>query len=315
MCANFALIPRPVDSFHRHALRLQRPLGLLVTVVALGIALTADAVAAPQITTNQILESTRRAPNARTAPARVPGPIRRDAGTVDTIGQQPEGFGPVFTWNRSDAEILLIAFLNSADSMGIAIVGVKNGDRLIVENAAGIASFSDGNGKIFKGIVAVVAAAAEVGATALEAPEAAPIIQAGATFATEQFGQPSRGKQRDPFGLEGRTLRRCEGGVLITWPTAGGVYDSKGGCVKGPDDTDGVRTDVRRPDHVTDGVFLGRTQRERIIQGDGVLSLVAWDRKFEDNQGSYRLILRLTRSDALPPPPPIERRPPGRTPR
>ena len=26
-----------------------------------------------------------------------------------------------------------------------------------------------------------------------------------------------------------------------------------------PDDTDGVRTDVRRPDHVTDGVIEGTT--------------------------------------------------------
>jgi hypothetical protein len=284
-----------------------RPLGVLAILVALGISLPTVTVAAPQITTDRILERARRAPNARTVPARVPGAIRRDAGTVDTIGQQPEGFGSVFTWNRSDAEILVIAFLNSADNMGIAIVGVKNGDRLIVENASGIASFSDGDGKTIAGIIAVIGAAAEVGATALEVPEAAPIIQAGAAFATQQFGQPSRGKQRDPFGLEGRTLRRCEGGVLITWPTAGGVYDSKGGCVKGPDDRDGIRSDDRRPDHVTDGVFLVRSQRERFVQGDGVLSFVAWDRAFEDNKGTYRLILRLTRSDALPPPGPILR--------
>jgi len=303
MNANSALIPRREYS----GTRLQRSLKLLGTVAALGIALTTNTVAAPQITTDQILERTRRAPNVRITPARVPGLIAKDAGTVDTIGEAPPGFGQVFTWNRADAEIVLIAFLNSADTMGIAIEGVKNGDRLIVESATGIASFSEGNGKLIGGIVSVIAAAAQAGTAVIGAPEAVPIIEAGAAFAKEQFGQPSRGKQRDPFGLEGRTLRRCEGGVLIAFPNAGGVYDSKGGCVKGPDDTDGVRSDDRRPDHVKDAVFLMRNVRERPIEGDGVLSLVAWDRKFEDNQGSYRLILRLTRSDALPPPPPIER--------
>jgi hypothetical protein len=234
-------------------------------------------------------------------PAGVPGVIARDAGTLDTIGEAPPGFGSVFTWNRADAEIMVVVFLNSADPMGIAIVCVKNGDRLIVENATGIASFSEGNGRLIAGIISVVATAAQAGTAIAGAPEAAPIIQAGAAFATQKYGQPSRGKQRDPFGLEGRTLRRCEGGVLIAFPSAGGVYDSKGGCVKGPDDKDGNRSDNRRPNHMTDAVFLIRSVRERIIQGDGVLSLVSWDRKFEDNQGHYRLILRLTRVDALPP--------------
>ena len=317
MSANSALIPRREHSgtdFRRHALavvgkRLQRPLVLLVTVAALGMALTANTVAAPQITTEKILERVQRAPNVRRTPARAPGVIAKDAGTLDTIGEPPPGFGQIFTWNREDAEILLAAFLNSADSMGIAIVGVKDGDRLIVENATGIASFSEGNGKTIAGIVSVIATAAQAGAAIIGAPEAAPIIEAGAAFATQQYGQPSRGKQRDPFGLEGTTLRRCEGGVLIAFPTAGGVYDSKGGCVKGSDDTNGNRSDNRRPDHMTDAVFLMRSVRERPIRGDGVLSLVAWDRKFEDNQGHYRLILRLTRSDALIPDGPILRTP------
>lgn len=305
MNANSALIACPLG-FRLHALepvkrRLQRLVALLVTGVALGIPLSSDTVAAPQRTTDQILERARRAPNARKLPAHAPGQIQREAGTLDTVGDVPAGFGQVFTWNRQDAEIILVAYLNAADDMGIAIVGVKNGDRLIVENATGLASFSDGNGKLIAGIVTVAAVAAQAGAAAIGAPEAGPIIQAGATFATQQFGQPTKGKKRDPFGLEGRTLRRCEGGVLITFPSAGGVYDSNGGCVKGPDDKDGSRFDNRRPNHVTDGFFLVRSQRERMIQSDGVLSLVAWDRKFEDNQGHYRLILRLTRADALPP--------------
>jgi hypothetical protein len=90
---------------------------------------------------------------------------------------------------------------------------------------------------------------------------------------------------------------------------AGGVYDSTGGCVKGPDDTDGKRTDDRRPNHVTDGTFLVRTDRQKRIQSDGVLGLVAWDRAFGDNQGHYRLIFRLVRSDAVPPDPIILLRP------
>lgn len=280
-------------------------LWLLVTVAMLGTALPTNTMAAPQITTDQILERVRRAPNLRTAPARLPGAVAKDAGTIETIGEAPPGFGQVFTWNRSDAEIVLVAFLNSADSMGIAIVGVKDGDRLIVENATGLASFSEGNGKLIGGIISVIAAAGEAGSALAGAPAAIPVIQAGAAFATERFGQPSRGKQRDPFGLEGNKLRRCEGGVLIAFPNAGGVYDSKGGCVKGPDDTNGSRSDNRRPDHMNGAVFLIRSVRERRMEGDGVLSFVSWDREFDDNQGHYRLILRLTRSDALPPPPPV----------
>jgi len=223
------------------------------------------------------------------------------------VGQAPNGFGQVVFWDRKDAEVMLVCYINSADSLGVAVANVATGDRVIVEMASGMASFTASDGSTAKGIIGVVATAASAGAAALGAPQAAPLIKAAGDFAAAEFGKPSTGKVRDAFGKEKGVLRRCEGGILVCMPEAGGPF-YRADCIKGEDK--GERTDDRLPDHMVNrGAFFpiqgNEPHNTRHAQGDGFLHVIAWDSKFEDNAGFYMVAIRLTRADALPPPPPL----------
>lgn len=234
-----------------------------------------------------------------------------NAGGIIRVGTPPNGFGTVVQWDRADKEILLVAFVNAADDFGVAVAGLRAGDEVKVMSMAGTATFSDSVGKILRGIIAIAAKAGQAYAIAEGVPEAASVIQAGADYATREYlGKPG-GKKRDAYGYDGATLARNEGGVLVCMPEAGGPYYATEG-LRG--ETNGVRSDDRLPNYMKskDGPTLGgffpvrpendpvppnRPQNTRIAQKDGVLHLIAWDKKFDDNAGYYQVILRITRGD------------------
>ena len=107
----------------------------------------------------------RATPANRIAAASSPG------NTVVAVGDAPEGFGKIFTWDRKDDEILLVVFINAADSLGISIDGIRNDDIVEITSAAGIASFSEDKGSpLASSIVGLVA----VGAKAAGGLQASP---------------------------------------------------------------------------------------------------------------------------------------------
>jgi len=236
------------------------------------------------------------------------GPSLRRAHATNTVGNPPSGYGTVITWDRADGEMIVVAYLNAADNLGPAILNLKKGDRVQLLSVDGMASFSDSSGKLVESIVAVATKAADAGAAALGAPQAAPIIEAGGQFASNQFGKASKGDLRDGYGKDpGGTMRRQEGGVLVCMPEAGGLFYSGGffhrdRWVQGDDGGD--RTDNRLPKHMRGtGAFFpvrgNKSQDVRIAKADGILHLVPWDFDFGDNAGFYRVILRITRGDKL----------------
>ncbi len=213
---------------------------------------------------------------------------------VQSIGRSPRGYGKVFQWDRVEKQITLVAYINPADPLGVAVTNLQSGDIVEVTSATGMASFSDGNGRLISSLVGAAATAGGV-----FAPEASPFIRAGERFAKENFAQGNRGKQRDPFGIDNRgKYQKCEGGILISLPSAGGVYYSTEGCLK----ENLPRTDDIKPDHIQHGFFLvrpqnGEDQNWRTINTAGEMYILAWDRKFTDNQGYYMVMLRITQGD------------------
>ena len=213
---------------------------------------------------------------------------------VRSVGRNPRGYGKVYNWGRVEKQITLVAYINPADPLGVAVTNLQSGDIVEITSATGMASFSDGNGRLISSLIGAAATAGGV-----FAPEASPFIRAGEEFAKENFARGNRGKQRDPFGVDNRgKYQKCEGGILISLPSAGGVYYSTEGCLK----EKLARTEDIKPDHVEYGFFLvrpqnGEDQNWRRINNAGEMYILAWDRKFTDNQGYYMVMLRITQGD------------------
>jgi hypothetical protein len=67
---------------------------------------------------------------------------------TEQVGEHPLGFGKGFVWDRKDAEILLCLFINAADAFGVSIAGLRAGDVMTVQSAAGLASFTEDTGNL-----------------------------------------------------------------------------------------------------------------------------------------------------------------------
>jgi hypothetical protein len=239
----------------------------------------------------------------------VSGPtgLGKACGDFIAVGQHPDGFGGTVVWNRQEKEVFVVAFVNARDDLGVCIAGLKKGDRIQVTSASGIASFKRGGGPLVQSIAALAGA---VG-TAI-APEAAPAIAAGEKFATSVFGGPTRGMPRDAFGQDPTdgAYEKCEGGICISLPEARGTYYATEGLRN-----HGPRYDHLRPAHVAHGFFPvredlkkmvgflrfetvpGSAERHntRTLTADGDVHIVAWDSNFDDNQGYYKIVMKITR--------------------
>jgi hypothetical protein len=249
-------------------------------------------------------------PPSRTIAARLARPDGHQPRTpIVKAGAAPEGFGQVVDWNPADEELLLQVFLNAADSAGVMITGARPTDTLEFLEADGLASFAEetkyhGIG----GLIAVVAAGANLVADAFNAPEAKGLIRSAEAFAKDQFKEATaNAKVRTPIGEDAESGKRArqEGGVVVRKPGTGRLYysgnsDHEERWIQMP----GTRIPEHYPAHVpTDQVEFLRdkhlTDRRRIMSrkaGDFVL--YPWDSgKFEDNKGFYRLRLHLRRGN------------------
>lgn len=235
-----------------------------------------------------------------------------------TVGDPPPGFGKGFTWDRADNEILLVLFINVADPLGISIDGVQAGDQVQVVTAAGLASFSEDKGnELATSIIGLVAKGVNIVLGAADAPEVKPLIDAAETFAKDQFkATNAKTMIRDPFGVEPTTglKSRRNGGLLVCLPEAGGTYYSgdwnhEDRGIQG----NGVRTDDQLPTHIpVSHVYFpiqGNPQHNTRIMGQsGQMFVLAWDYKFDDNAGFYKVFVKLTKGNGPPPPPPIPKK-------
>jgi hypothetical protein len=219
------------------------------------------------------------------------------------VGEAPAGFGKGFIWDRKDDEILLVAFLNAADDLGISIAGVTRSDMIEIGSASGVASFSKDTGNpTASSIVGLVAVGADAALGATGKGAFVPAVNSAEAIVKDLFkATNARTMRRDPYGVDpGSGLKaREEGGFLVCLPEAGGPFysgDSSHSArwIK----ADGTRTPEHMPNHIPvyQAFFPLRgdnTQNTRQITADGEIYVVPWDWKFDDNAGYYKVFIHI----------------------
>lgn len=233
------------------------------------------------------------------------------------VGDAPEAFGQGFTWGREDNQALLAVYLSASDAAGVTIEGLQASDRIVVTFATGLASFAEDDESLERGLIGLIASGASVAAGLAGYPGAIPFIKKAEEFAQERYRPKDiHTKVRDAFGADPANgfLALQEGGVLVTLPEAGTTYTSgtsENRWIKGkllpqvidaweglayPDS--GARVPENYPDHVKGAFFLrqeeagSQTPHTTFVNG-GVAALKAWDYKFGDNAGYYKIHVRL----------------------
>jgi hypothetical protein len=221
---------------------------------------------------------------------------------VAAVGGQPDGFGTLVPWTGEE-DFAMIAFINTADELGLCVTGIRDGDTYEHVRVRGRASFStDTKNNGIAGLIGVVGVGADIAASYFGAPELVPLINAASEYAQKQFPEsevPS--KRRDGYGEDQHGSKaRAEGGVIVCEPRAQGIYYS--------DDADhqdrwiqpdGTRDESNRPRHIPagDAFFLRKNMERRALHGTGDLFLCAWDGEFPDNAGSYEVHFILRRGN------------------
>ena len=124
----------------------------------------------------------------------------------DVVGTVPEGFGPIFEWDREQfEEVNLSAFINAGDPLGVMITGARAQDRITVTSASGLASFTQAKGSLAVSIIGLVSGVA-AGALIFNGGDkdaAKSILDAVNKFAEREF--ENKGERlliRDAFGIE-----------------------------------------------------------------------------------------------------------------
>jgi hypothetical protein len=219
-------------------------------------------------------------------------------GELVNVGKVPPEFSHQFDWDRKSDEIRLAVYVNAGDPYGVCISNLKKGDTIQVTSARGNCRFSRGDAA--KHIASFLVVASTVAALVIE-PELAPTVEQATRFAKDNLVPSGRGLMRDPFGFDSGTGDYCsdEGGILICFPSAGGIYHMQGGGhVRGSPRN--PRTDNNRPPHIgNNGFFLVRNTKgeldqahnTRTLDRDGEVFLLAWDwaDSYNDNTGYYEV--------------------------
>jgi hypothetical protein len=283
---------------HRESTQLKRVDGRLpikpgtylqVTAPRHGPATLRPAVAALLPTKAKVAQ-----PSLGTGVAASAAPALQVAGT----GNLPAGFGRQVTWVGED-DFAMVAFVNTADDLGLCVSGVRDGDIYQHVAVAGKASFAtDTRNNGIAGLIGVVGAGADLAAGYFGVPEVVPFINAAAKYAQQQFPESQEpAKRRDGYGEDdNHNKERAEGGMAVYCPGYKGIgfsgEDSKYWIKK-----DGTRDDKHLPDHLKpgDAFFLQRTMGPRRLNGTGDLFLCAWDWNFPDNAGFYEVHFILKR--------------------
>jgi hypothetical protein len=234
------------------------------------------------------------------------GPGGPSQSSVVTVGTAPSGYGQQVLWDPSDTTLAVVVYLAAGDDLGVMISGAQPGDQISVISASGISSFSaETKNDDVASIIGLIGSAIAVGASIFVSPGVAPFIEEGAAYAAKMFPESQvQTDKRDPFGVDPSSglKARAEGGVLISLPQAGqnfysGDDDHKERWIKSPGD----RTPGNYPAHIPEGdaFFVSNEwSNQAFATTGGDFIIYPWDWNFDDNNGSYRLDIILTRASA-----------------
>ncbi|OIN59193.1 hypothetical protein [Arsenicibacter rosenii] len=209
------------------------------------------------------------------------------------------------------------ASIPANDDKGITIDNVREGDTVIVYDAAGIASFEKVNMALVKGIVGIANAAVGT-ALVLSQPETAPFVatwNAGVDAIMSAVPDELGDKRRDMYGRDPGTgdYAKNEGGLIVCMPESHGpLYATDDYHLTGDTKNDGRLYKYYSSDTKKMNAFFpcpivndpsnqsssnnGRMQATATT--DGAVHILAFDEKFTDNAGYYNVGLVVVRAAA-----------------
>ena len=199
------------------------------------------------------------------------------------------------------------AEISSTDDSGITVDGIKKGDLVEVLDVSGICSFdSNSLGKKILSVVAIISGTLKAALPLFDFKEVDKRVTAFKTQASEldkELGNAIKGSRRDGYGQDPGTgdYATNEGGLLVCMPKARGVfYATEENHLTGADEKAG-----RLPEHTSANLaehncfFVcrgdGGKHMKRKADQDGVLHIIAFDSKFDDNAGKYEVKFRVSR--------------------
>ncbi len=213
------------------------------------------------------------------------------------------------------------ASIPANDDKGIVIDNVQKDDEILIYNAAGIASFSEVNMALVKGIVGVINAVAD-GAVLLAAPEMAPLVAAftaGVDAIMAAVPDKLGNKRRDAYGLDPGTgdYAKNEGGLVVCMPEShGAIYALDKYHFTGDTKNDGrlykyYSDDAKKvnalfpcpvinnPDNPSSD-DNGRMSATSGQLDRGAINILAFDEDFADNAGCYNVGMIIIRGGNTP---------------
>ena len=252
------------------------------------------------------------APNLWNATA----PMMSDAPPADQreitgeVWVQENEFGPdvALDENAASLNVEVWALIDAVDPYGVTVQGIKVGDTIAVESVSGIAWFSDQS--VSRTVLSTIYSASS------QLIPAGPIQRTMQTIKNQiepedSSNDANRDKARDGYGrrMNGAYAEK-EGGIVICMPSAyGPMYANDNNHFESGAVEHGrfgtymnEETDMRgkcffptRNDRITDQNIVLSSVMENTVDQDGVLHILAFDSRYEDNAGSYQVKFRIIR--------------------
>lgn len=195
--------------------------------------------------------------------------------------------------------------ISSTDRVGLTIDNLKKGDVVHIDSLSGIASFEKSSNKVLAGFVAIAGGILQDGLSLYTTDKAKATNEAigkQTQVLTKELSKEVNGKKRDGYGQDPGSgdFAKGEGGVIMCMPTANGaVYAAPENNLKS-----GAKKNGRLAQYHSDNInrlncwFPSRKDggtKEKVVQSDGPLHVLAFDKQFSDNGGSYTCKIIVTR--------------------
>jgi hypothetical protein len=237
--------------------------------------------------------------------------------SIIQVGSAAVGLGVEFDWDRSQQACLVGMAINASDTLGVAIGGLKAGDKVEVLRATGICTFDKDTGHpLLASLIGLLGEGTQDAIDAFVGTEFDNVIKSATTDLQNAAKGSGKGTmQRDPYGIVpgSNSYGLDEGGLVVMMPQAGGIYYSGGGHSPASaslphvfGQARGLPADLAPYANIIPLYFLGHSVPNggAVCQNDGVAYVLAWDWAYGDNAGTYQVVVRLTRGNGSASPPP-----------
>jgi hypothetical protein len=226
--------------------------------------------------------------------------------SIIQVGNVPSGMGTEFDWDRSQQACLLGIAINASDPLGVAIGGLKAGDKVEILRATGVCSFDKDTGHpLLASLIGLLGEGTQDAIDAFVGTEFDNVIKSATTDLQNAAKGSGKGTMlRDPYGIEPGSNKYglSEGGVVVMMPQAGGIYYGGSDRASLPHVFGQARglPALLKPYTNTPLYFLGHAVPNggAVCQADGVAYVLAWDFNYGDNAGTYQVVVRLTQGGA-----------------